>query len=104
MSKKIKELDLGQITEETVEGWAEKYDKQGDGYYCRKCGAQIQATICYVSIHVKIFEPEHAGPGRVVRINYPYCPKCDGDPGLVRACYHMDLAPFSPVMINEGRG
>jgi hypothetical protein len=86
-----KVIELGQITEEIINSWVEKYERREDGYYCRTCGSRIQMTTCYVSIHLKLFEPACAGPGRVARIRYPYCPKCDGEIDFVRACYHVDL-------------
>ena len=51
--------------------------------------SRIKQTTCYVSIHLKIFEPSHAGPGRVLRKKYPYCPKCDGKIDYATACFHI---------------
>ena len=79
MAKRLaKVLDLGQIDMETINAWGHQYKKTRKGFRCRQCRSLIRQTICYVSIHLKQFGSYHAGPGRVVRINYPYCPKCDG--------------------------
>ena len=86
-------LELGQITEETICNWKAKYEKREDGYYCKVCGSQILQTDCHVSIHLKIFEPTCAGPGKVITINYPYCPKCDGEIDYVQACFHIGGVP-----------
>lgn len=80
---------LGQITKEVVDNWGEKYEKKNGGFSCKVCGSQIKQTTCYVSIHLKLFEPICAGPGVVKRINYPFCPSCDGDIEHVTACYHI---------------
>lgn len=87
--KKVKYL--GQITDwnETIKGWEKQYDKRDDKYYCYKCGGLIKQTLCYVSIHLKIFEPTCAGPGKVLKINFPFCPNCDADLEYVTACYHF---------------
>lgn len=80
---------LGQITEETVDSWATRFEKRDGSFYCKKCGSQIMQTTCYVSIHLKLFEPTCAGTGQVEKINYPFCPKCDGDIEYVTACHHI---------------
>jgi len=82
-------IALGQITDEIINGWAEKYDLRDGDFYCKKCGSQIMQTTCHVSIHLKAFEPACAGPGEVKRINYPFCPKCDGEIEYAQACYHV---------------
>lgn len=83
-------IDLGKITEEKVNSWPLKYEKRDDGFYCKVCGSSIVECTCYVSLHLAIFDPECAGPGKVVTINYPYCPKCDDRIDFARACYHVD--------------
>ena len=87
--ERAKVRDLGQITEEIVATWEKKYEKRDDGFYCKNCDSQIKQVTCFVSIHLKAFEPKCAGPGRVCKINYPFCPKCDGELEYVTACYHV---------------
>lgn len=94
-------LDLGQITEEIINSWKQKYDKTKKGFRCRKCRSRIKQTTCCVSIHVKEFESSHAGPGRVVEINYPYCPKCDGKIDYVQACYHVPMFKREVIVIDN---
>ncbi len=84
--------ELGQITEEIVSGWLTKYNKGGLKYFCKNCGWPIRQTTCYVSLHLRFFEPCHAGPGKVIKINYPYCPNCDGEIDYATACFHIGLA------------
>lgn len=84
-----KVIALGQITQEIVDSWLKKYDKRDGDFYCKECGSQIMQCTCYVSIHLKLFEPECAGPGEVKNINYPYCPKCDGIIQSAQACFHV---------------
>lgn len=79
--------ELGQITDEVIEGWAGKFDKREIGYFCKECGSQIMQITCYVSIHDNRFSV-CAGGGDVMKINYPYCPQCDGETEYARACYH----------------
>lgn len=79
---------LGQITQEIVNSWQERYDKKDGLFYCKECGSQVMQTTCYVSLHLKMFEPTCAGTGEVKNINYPFCPKCDGGLEYVTACYH----------------
>ena len=64
------------------------YEKTDDGFKCKKCGSLIQQTTLYVSIHHKLF-PSCAGSGEVQQVNYPYCPKCEGEPETVRGCVHI---------------
>ncbi len=82
---------LGQITDEIIDNWAKEYEQRADGFHCRNCGSQIGQVTCHVSIHIKEFEPTCAGPGKVVPINFPFCPKCDGDIEYATACYHIPL-------------
>ncbi|GAI75898.1 unnamed protein product [marine sediment metagenome] len=86
---------LGQITDEIIDGWiggwAERFEKRDGGHYCKVCGSQVMQTTCYVSIHLKMFEPACVGSGKVEKINYPFCPKCDGDIDHVTACYHVEV-------------
>ena len=84
-----KVIALGQITQEIVDSWLEKYDKRDDAFYCKECGSQIMQCTCYVSMHLKLFEPVCAGPGEVKTINYPYCLKCDGEIEYAQACFHV---------------
>jgi len=79
---------LGQITDEIIDSWEEKFEKRSDGFYCKQCGSQIMQTTCHVSIHTKLFS-QCAGSGEVKTINYPFCPKCDGEIEYVTACYHV---------------
>ncbi|GAI80065.1 unnamed protein product, partial [marine sediment metagenome] len=68
-------IHLGQITDEIIDGWidgwAERFEKRDGGHYCKECGSQVMQTTCYVSIHLKMFEPACAGSGKVEKINYP---------------------------------
>lgn len=79
---------IGQITQETVDSWGKRFEKRDSGYYCKECGSQIMQVTCHVSMHMKIFDPACAGGGEVRKINYPFCPKCDGEIEYVTACYH----------------
>ena len=81
-------LHLGRITNEIVDSWEKKYEKRDDGFYCKTCGSQIMQVTCFVSIHSKLFSI-CAGYGEVQKINYPFCPKCDGELEHVTACYHV---------------
>ncbi|MBA7676652.1 hypothetical protein ES703_84896 [subsurface metagenome] len=99
-----KVLALGQITQETINGWAEKFERRDGGYYCRKCGSRTLRTNCHVSIHLKEFGPLCAGPGKVIKINYPYCPNCDGKIDYAQACFHVGIGEMVPAMIKGGPG
>jgi hypothetical protein len=83
--------ELGQISKQIIGSWWYKYEKTKTGFRCQECHSRILQTTCYVSIHAKELEPSHAGSGRVVKINYPYCPKCDGKLDYARACYHVSV-------------
>jgi hypothetical protein len=83
--------ELGEITEEIIGSWWQKYERTKKGFRCPDCHSKIMQTTCYVSLHALEFEPQHAGPGRVVHINYPYCPKCDGKLEYVTACFHTPM-------------
>ena len=80
---------LGQITDDIVKNWEKRFEKRNGLYYCKECDSQIMQTTCRVSIHWKMFEPTCAGPGGVRTINYPFCPKCDGELEDLRACVHV---------------
>jgi len=83
---------LGQITSEIITGWTNQFEKRNGDYFCKKCHSQIRQVTCYVSIPLKIFEPKCAGPGKVEKINYPFCPQCDEGLEYVTACYHVELS------------
>ena len=80
---------LGQITDEIVNNWQNRYEQKEGNHYCPDCGSIIMQTTCYVSLHLKIFRSLCAGPGEVKHINYPFCPVCDGEIHQVTACYHV---------------
>lgn len=82
-------IALGQIRREIVAGWEAHFEKRDDGYYCRKCGSQVMQATCYVSIHLRVFDPSCAGTGKVKTINYPFCPNCDGEIEYAQACFHL---------------
>ena len=82
-------IALGQITQEIVDSWLKKYDEGDTAFYCKECGSQIMLSTCYVSMHLKGFEPACAGPGEVKKIYYPYCQKCDGEIESAQACFHV---------------
>jgi hypothetical protein len=69
-------------------GLADKYDKVEGGYVCKTCGNEIQQTTLFISIHNKGWKG-CVGSGKVQNVNYPYCPTCDGEPSVVRACIHV---------------
>ncbi len=56
-------------------------------YKCKKCGADILFTTCYVSIHIKGFSC--AGMGEVQRLSLPFCPTCEGPPTKTSTCAHV---------------
>ena len=93
-------IELGQITEAIINSWRRKYEEREDGCYCKVCGSRIQQTTCYVSIHLKAFEPACAGSGRVIEVNFPYCPECDGEIDHATACFHA--GEEVQVMIESG--
>ena len=82
---------LGQITDKIIDGWEKRYNRINGHHYCRQCGSLIKQVTCYVSIHSTLFEPTCAGTGKVRKINYPFCPECEGDIEHVTACYHVSL-------------
>jgi len=90
-AKKVAVKHLGLITDEIIDGWEKRYNRINGQHYCQKCGSLIKQVTCYVSIHLKLFEPTCAGTGKVRKINYPFCPKCEGDIEYVTACYHVSL-------------
>lgn len=80
-----KEIDVGEVTDELFKQWEEGYEKGKDGWHCCKCDSKIQQTTCYISVHFKEFSKKSMGGGGEVRhAPYPYCPKCEGKPKMVR--------------------
>ena len=64
------------------------FDPAASAWQCRKCESTIQQTTGYASVHDG---PGHlSGSGRVLHYPYPYCPKCDGDPGTPRDTVDTD--------------
>jgi len=61
-----------------VEEREANYDKIGDTWYCKRCGAEIQAIHKLVPLHdaYTLFR-KHAGSGKCHRIQIPYCPNCE---------------------------
>lgn len=93
--------ELGQLTEEIINSWPQKYEETKNGYCCKKCRSRILQTTCHVSIHAKEFEPSHAGSDKVVKINYPYCPKCDGKLDYATACFHVPIFKRQVIVIDN---
>jgi len=93
---------LGQIDHQTMKSWPDQFTKRNGDFFCKKCGSQIGWVTCYVSIHLKIFEPECVGPGKVIKVNYPFCPKCDEGLEYVTACYHIDTGVTEPRLLTDG--
>ncbi|MEE9356458.1 MAG: hypothetical protein V3U75_12785 [Methylococcaceae bacterium] len=58
------------------------------GMACIECGAKIQQTTCYVSVHDERFS-SCTGGGEVKTIPLPYCPKCEGIPKRTSTCVHV---------------
>ncbi len=66
----------------------EHYEADDNGHYkCKKCGARILQTTCYVSIHTTLFSG-CAGSGRCKQVPLPYCPTCEGVPTQTSTCVH----------------
>lgn len=63
------------------------------GEFCRSCGAANEHREVYVSLHASEFGI-CAGPGAVLRIMLPYCPKCEREDtrtvfaNEIRGCIH----------------
>lgn len=82
MSMKDKDISFGLDIFKEIERRNESYKKLPDGSYkCPKCGSVIQQTTAYVSVWIKGFS---GGFGEVERYPFPYCPKCEGEPKIVR--------------------
>lgn len=64
------------------------YNESGSGYECRNCGSVIRQMTCHVSVHNSPFKDACVGEGRVVYIQLPYCPDCEGMPQKFRSCVH----------------
>jgi len=64
------------------------FEKTENGYKCKECGSTIMQTTLYVSIHDSRFSA-CAGSGEVQRVNFPFCPQCEGEPSIVRGCVHV---------------
>jgi hypothetical protein len=67
----------------------ERYVETGDnGWICKKCGSEVQATESYVSVHDALWQ-DCAGRGQVIHPALPYCPRCEGRPTKVSTCVHI---------------
>jgi hypothetical protein len=87
----IRVIKLGKITEDTMRGWESQFDIREDRFYCKKCGAMIMSAPCFISLHLKVFDPVCTGPGKVFNTVYPYCTACDGEIDHVKGCIHLDI-------------
>jgi len=66
------------------------YEPDGqNGFKCKECGAQIQQTTCFVSVHNNQFGNMCAGSGKVKQLPLPYCPSCEGVPTRTSTCVHI---------------
>jgi|HubBroStandDraft_1064217.scaffolds.fasta_scaffold142217_2 hypothetical protein len=61
----------------------------GERQLCVRCTTPIEIIGAYLSIHDKRFD-HCAGPGHVVRLVVPYCPRCEEQPEA-RGCLHDDI-------------
>ncbi len=69
----------------------EHYEKQGEKYVCKKCGADIWETTGQASLHSTEFGDLCSGTGEVRCFALPYCPNCEGSPKQVSTCVHMKM-------------
>lgn len=55
------------------------YNHIDDTWYCKRCGAVIQAIRKPVPLHegYSLFGNKHAGSGKCQWIQIPYCPNCE---------------------------
>lgn len=88
MSLKGKSIGFGQDIFNEIARRKESYEERGKAYFCKKCGSQIQQTTAYISIHLAMFSG-CAGGGEVEHERFPFCPKCEGKPEIVRGCRHV---------------
>jgi len=68
-----------------------RYEKRENGWFCKKCGAKVQQTACYVSVHEEVFGDTCAGSGKVQKLPLPYCPECEGEPQNTTTCVHVNF-------------
>lgn len=61
------------------------------GFLCKKCGAQVQKVMGYVSLHALEFQSQCSGGGQVTHATLPYCPNCEGPPTETSTCIHVPL-------------
>ncbi len=61
-----------------------------DDAYCRTCGAIIQQTTLYASVHDSLFGDRCAGGGEVITLALPYCNTCEPEIARQdsRTCIH----------------
>lgn len=78
-------LELDKAIAEHVDA---NYVVEDDQYHCRKCDARIEYARGEIAVHDRRF-PGCAGPGRVLDVPLPYCPKCEGPPTELRGCVHI---------------
>jgi len=91
----MKEKDVNvfsMLSVEQANNWFEDrnialYEQRGDTYYCKRCNAVIQQTTLYISMHDSRFNT-CAGSGEVQKVNLAYCPDCEGEPKIARACIY----------------
>jgi hypothetical protein len=90
--KRITQWQFGRIVFE----WLKAHTReivQGDNdyrYECLNCGSRIMSHTVFFSIHDAAFHDLCAGPGDVVRLGIPYCPKCEPKPDE-SGCIHIDF-------------
>lgn len=68
---------------------AEHYTRVNSGYKCNACGEGIRSVTTYITLHLQVFST-CAGPGQVVKVDLPYCPKCEPTPDTF-GCVHLPL-------------
>jgi hypothetical protein len=73
----------------------------GDRQLCVNCKTPIEIISAYISIHDARFGNHCAGPGAVIRLVVPFCPKCEAKP-QERGCLHEDLSQWLSARLAKG--
>lgn len=90
--------DINQwVKEHTESSYKGASEEVAADYLCADCGAVIQQTTLYASVHdgAAVFGGNKCiGSGQVIQLPLPYCPSCEPEmaSGTQRTCIHEEAA------------
>ena len=90
-------VTLDEFAAERMDWIKQKCVTDGALQRCKECGVVIEIVPAFISMHDARFET-CAGPGTVMRLAIPYCPKCEDKPENYGCVHEVPTRRNNPVL------